>query len=66
MPLYEYCCQKCGAQFEMLVSLSSDKKPACESCGSEDLKKLISKPAATGKDCGSCSASSCSGCSGCG
>ncbi len=43
MPIYEYQCQDCGAEFELLVSLGSDKKPACPECGSINLKKKISR-----------------------
>jgi putative FmdB family regulatory protein len=41
MPLYEYRCKKCGAQFEALVA-NSDSRPACKACGSRSLEKLLS------------------------
>ena len=44
MPIFEYACKACGKQFEALVR-SQDKAPACPSCKSADLEKLISKPA---------------------
>ncbi|HWB00166.1 MAG TPA: zinc ribbon domain-containing protein [Pirellulales bacterium] len=44
MPLYEYHCQACGQEFELLVR-SSDR-PQCAACGSEQLTKQFSVPAA--------------------
>jgi len=40
MPLYEYACERCGRQFELLVR--SDTVPACPDCGTRELKKLLS------------------------
>ncbi len=45
MPIYEYRCQGCGRRFSLLRSLSDDAPPRCPSCGSLDLKRLISKVA---------------------
>jgi putative FmdB family regulatory protein len=47
MPLYSYQCKACDHVFEKLVR-SSDV-PTCPSCGSEDLDKLLSRPAPEGK-----------------
>ncbi len=47
MPLYSYRCKACDHSFETLVR-SSDV-PACESCGSPDLERLVSRPAPEGK-----------------
>jgi putative FmdB family regulatory protein len=41
MPLYEYQCRACGHEFETLVR-PGDAAPACSSCGSGDLEKLLS------------------------
>ena len=41
MPLYEYVCRACNHEFEALVR-SQDPPPACPSCKSSDLEKLIS------------------------
>jgi putative FmdB family regulatory protein len=41
MPLYEYQCRDCDKPFEMFVT--SDRKAACPSCGSEQLTKLLSR-----------------------
>lgn len=40
MPLYSYRCKACGHEFETLVR-SSDV-PACASCNSTELDKLVS------------------------
>ncbi len=41
MPIFEYKCNKCGTEFEELVS-STDSKVECPECGSSDVDKLIS------------------------
>ncbi len=40
MPIYEYACQDCGREFEMLVR--SDTQPACPKCHSTQLEKQLS------------------------
>ncbi|MBC7951161.1 MAG: zinc ribbon domain-containing protein [Rhodospirillaceae bacterium] len=47
MPLYSYRCTGCDATFEALVR--SSETPVCPSCGSEQLQRLLSMPAAEGK-----------------
>ncbi len=42
MPIFEYRCRTCNAVCELLVR--GGAAPACESCGSEDLEKLLSLP----------------------
>ncbi len=42
MPLYEYRCQECGALITMRQSFSDDGTPPCSSCGSRQMKRLIS------------------------
>ncbi len=45
MPIYEYKCQSCGQVSEVLVhSFNSTGNPACPSCGSHDLERLVSVP----------------------
>jgi putative FmdB family regulatory protein len=46
MPIFEYACEKCQAEFELLVR--GEQKPACPHCGSEQLNKQLSVPAAHG------------------
>jgi putative FmdB family regulatory protein len=40
MPIYEYRCLACGHQFEALVR--AQDTPACESCHSTELERLLS------------------------
>ncbi len=42
MPIFEYRCRKCNAEFELLVR--GNATPACETCASQDLEKLLSLP----------------------
>jgi len=43
MPLYEFVCQKCDCEQELLVR--GEEQPQCEACGSEKLARLLSVPA---------------------
>lgn len=50
MPIYEYRCGGCGAQFEQLVF--GDQKASCPHCSGADLERLLSlmaRPATGGK-----------------
>lgn len=40
MPLFEYTCRDCDGQFELLVRGAAT--PACPSCGSTNLEKILS------------------------
>lgn len=40
MPMYEYKCQECGAEFEELAGV--DELPPCTKCGSSKVEKLMS------------------------
>lgn len=40
MPIYEYACRACGEGCERLVRAGD--VPACPSCGSADLERLLS------------------------
>lgn len=44
MPLYEYTCEKCHSDFELLIR--GEEKPVCPDCGSNRLEKHFSVPAA--------------------
>ncbi|RBO51787.1 zinc ribbon domain-containing protein [Rhodovulum sp. BSW8] len=48
MPMYNYCCTACEAEFELLRSLSDDSAPACPDCGSPEVRRLLSRVVATG------------------
>ena len=41
MPLYDYSCHACGQEFEVLLR-TGDAPPACSSCGSGDVARLLS------------------------
>ncbi len=42
MPLYEYQCQNCNYQFDIIQKMSDEKLILCPKCGQHKLKKLIS------------------------
>ena len=42
MPIYDYTCQACGHQFELLVR--GQRTPACPSCKSKKLERLFPRP----------------------
>jgi putative FmdB family regulatory protein len=46
MPIFEYQCRDCDRPFELFVT--ADRKPACPSCGSANLLKLLSTPGMVG------------------
>lgn len=47
MPLHDYHCEACSAEFELLVRSSST--PVCPQCGSTQLQRLVSRLAPAGK-----------------
>ena len=55
MPLYEYVCQDCESQAELLVQGS--QQPECPKCGGAKLTKLLSVVAAPGRDSSAASSS---------
>ena len=48
MPLYEYHCEECGRESELLVT--SNTVPDCPKCGSHKMSKLLSIVAAPSRD----------------
>ena len=42
MPIYEYECQECGHQHEVLQKISDVPLTICPACSAEALKKLVS------------------------
>lgn len=46
MPLYEYACSACGAQFERLQPMSAPRESDCPGCGLA-AKRVLSVFAAT-------------------
>jgi putative FmdB family regulatory protein len=51
MPIYEYACQSCEHEFEMLVP-SSTTRVACPRCQGGDVEKLFSAFAVRGGGAG--------------
>jgi putative FmdB family regulatory protein len=62
MPIYEYQCNDCGAQFEKLMGFSDPKvnSPECPDCQSENTRKRLSTVASFNR--GSTSSASASSC----
>ena len=42
MPIYEYRCEACGHELEILQKISDEPLTVCPECGKPALKKLIS------------------------
>ncbi|MBL9139859.1 MAG: zinc ribbon domain-containing protein [Verrucomicrobiales bacterium] len=53
MPIYEFHCEDCGAESEILVRSSDWKGTPCPKCGSKHLEKKFSVFASSGGDGGS-------------
>ena len=45
MPIYEYICEACGHQLEVIQKLSDAPLLRCPDCGKEGLRKMVSAPA---------------------
>ena len=65
MPIYEYHCSDCNADFEQFVrSMMSQETVTCPDCGGQHVKKAISlfgglSGGSSAKSAGSSSAASC-------
>jgi putative FmdB family regulatory protein len=64
MPLYEYSCNACDRDFEVLVRAS--ETPECPSCHSTDLERRLSVFAAHSGGAGGDSIAAMGGCGACG
>ncbi len=53
MPIFEYRCTECDAEYEKIVFNREAPPPPCPKCGSEHVEKLISAPGACGVSSGS-------------
>ncbi len=75
MPIYEYVCQNCKAEFEAIRPMSEkDKKIACKKCGSKKTRRKLTAAAksfanalpvvsaGSASGCGSCSGGNCGSC----
>jgi putative FmdB family regulatory protein len=47
MPLYDFHCEQCGHDEEMLVA--SDASPACPRCQCQAMTRLLSAPSTPGR-----------------
>jgi len=55
VPIYEYHCNKCGVDFEDLVSVADRDAPReCPACGAKDSTRKVSVFASPGSGAGSC------------
>ncbi len=45
MPIYEFSCSSCGAEFEMKRSFSDSTMPICPTCQGSHVQRLLSRPA---------------------
>ena len=45
MPIYEYQCQSCGNEIEVIQKISDDHITECAACGKPDMKKKVSAAA---------------------
>ncbi len=45
MPIYEYTCDQCGHEFEVLLRTMGEK-PVCPACHSQQLTRKLSLPVA--------------------
>ncbi|KPJ63370.1 MAG: hypothetical protein AMS15_00650 [Planctomycetes bacterium DG_23] len=62
MPIYEYKCEDCGKVSEVFQKkVNAQEKPACPSCGSKRLAKLISVPSVSVKSGPSIAGGTCCG-----
>ena len=66
MPIYEFHCEKCEQDSEILVRSSKWKGTTCPHCGSTKLSKKLSVFASSGGGSASSVPASCNGRGGCG
>jgi len=45
MPIYEFQCQSCGNEVEVLQKISDDPLKDCAACGKSEMKKKVSAAA---------------------
>jgi putative FmdB family regulatory protein len=45
VPIYEFVCQSCGHEFELIQSFSDSRMPACDRCQSEQVVRRVGRPA---------------------
>ena len=45
MPIYEFQCQSCGNEVEIIQKISDTPLTDCETCGKPEMKKMVSAAA---------------------
>jgi putative FmdB family regulatory protein len=45
VPIYEFNCEACGAEFERIQSFSDETIPQCPSCASGQVRRRMGRPA---------------------
>jgi len=45
MPIYEFMCQACGTEIEVLQKISDPHPAECEACGKSEMKKKVTAAA---------------------
>lgn len=53
MPMYEYRCRDCHAEFEAITSFANADNVACEACGSLNVERIASAFACSMSSAGS-------------
>ena len=43
MPIYNYACETCDHRFSVTAKMSDPREKMCPKCGSDRLKKLVSR-----------------------
>jgi putative FmdB family regulatory protein len=58
MPIYSYCCRKCGTEFDKLRPMSQRNEPAeCPHCASEEVDRGVEEFGVGGAGLRSCAPS---------
>ncbi len=63
MPIFEYKCEDCGTQFDLLVSYSERKNVQCPQCSSSRVEQLLSLFNTGGKRTATAAPQKCDTCS---
>ena len=54
MPIYEYHCEDCDCEFEVLVFRGDEQNVTCPNCGKKEVTRLMSSASIGGSGLGSC------------
>jgi len=45
VPIYEFVCQNCGYEFELIRSFSDNSTPICPHCANQQVERQVGRPA---------------------